>query len=49
VVNFAANYRVLDNVTVGLNISNALDNEHWETFGGDILERRALAFVGLTW
>lgn len=49
VVNFAANYRVLDNVTVGLNISNALDNEHWETFGGDILERRALAYLGFTW
>lgn len=49
VVNFAINYRLFDSVTLGANISNLLDNEHYETFGGDILERRALAFVGFSW
>lgn len=49
VVNVAANYQLFDNVSLGVNVSNALNNKHWETFGGDILERRALAFVGFTW
>lgn len=49
VINLAANFKVLDNVSIGANISNVADNEHYETFGGDILERRALAFVSFSW
>lgn len=43
------NYEVNDSVKVGLNIANAFDEKHWESFGGDILERRALGSVTFTW
>lgn len=49
VVNIAANYSINDNIGFGVDISNALDNEHYEAFGGDILSRRALGFVTLSW
>lgn len=49
VVNVAANYRVNNTFGLGVDISNALDNEHWEAFGGDLLSRRALAFVSINW
>jgi outer membrane receptor for ferrienterochelin and colicins len=49
VVNLAANYHVTDNVTLGVDVSNLLDDEHWEAFGGDILERRALGHVSFRW
>jgi iron complex outermembrane receptor protein len=49
VVNLAANYRFNDTFGVGFDISNALDNEHYETFGGDVLHRRALGFVSVNW
>ena len=40
-----------DNNTFGLgaDISNALDNEHYESFGGDLMARRALGFVSVNW
>ena len=28
---------------------HALDDQHWETFGGDIMGRRALGFMTLSW
>ncbi len=43
------NYVVNDHVKVGVNIANAFDEKHWESFGGDILERRALGNVTFTW
>lgn len=49
VVNFAANYRLSEMFRFGVDISNVFDNEHYETFGGDILSRRALGFVGVAW
>lgn len=48
-VNLTANYHVTDNVTVGVDVSNLLDEEHWQAFGGDILERRALGHVSFRW
>ncbi len=44
-----ANYRFDDHWSVGLLVTNVSDNEHWEAFGGDILERRALASVAFEW
>ena len=32
-----------------LNVANAFDDEHWESFGGDLLERRALGSVTFKW
>jgi outer membrane receptor for ferrienterochelin and colicins len=49
VVNVAANYRINNTFGVGVDIANALDNQHWEAFGGDLLARRALGFVSINW
>jgi iron complex outermembrane receptor protein len=49
VVNVAANYRLSNMLGFGVDISNALDNEHWESFGGDMMSRRALGFVSVNW
>jgi outer membrane receptor for ferrienterochelin and colicins len=49
VVNLGARLKINPNVGIGLDVTNALDDEHWETFGGDILSRRALGFVTLSW
>ena len=49
VVGLNANYHFTDNWGVGLDVSNLLDDEHWEAFGGDILERRAIGYVNFTW
>jgi outer membrane receptor for ferrienterochelin and colicins len=49
VVNLSGTYRINSRFSVGADISNLLDNDHRETFGGDILHRRALAFVTVNW
>ncbi len=49
VVNLSGTYNVNDNIGVGLNVSNLLEDKHWESFGGDILERRALGYVTFNW
>ncbi len=45
----SGNYDVTENVQIGIQVSNLFDNEHWESFGGDILERRALANIAFRW
>ncbi len=45
----AANYKVNDNVKLGVNIANLFNDQHWESFGGDIIERRALGNIEFTW
>ncbi len=42
-------FKINDNWQVGLDASNLLDEEHWESFGGDLLSRRALANVSFSW
>ncbi len=49
VVNLSGNYKVNDRFGIGADISNVLDNKHYEAFGGDILSRRALGFVTVHW
>ena len=49
VVDLIGNYHLSDHWTVGANISNLFDEEHWESFGGDLLERRALGSVTFSW
>ncbi len=46
---FVANFAISDHWRVGANISNFLDDEHWEAFGGDIIGRRALGYVMFRW
>jgi outer membrane receptor for ferrienterochelin and colicins len=43
------NYRLTRVLKVGLNIANVFDDKHWETFGGDILRRRALVSLAYLW
>jgi iron complex outermembrane receptor protein len=49
IINASANFKVTDRFGLGADISNLLDNQHYEAFGGDILARRALAFVTVNW
>jgi outer membrane receptor for ferrienterochelin and colicins len=49
VVNLSGNFRFNETFGLGVDISNALDDEHWEAFGGDILHRRALGYVSINW
>jgi iron complex outermembrane receptor protein len=49
VVNISANFKINDHLGIGTDISNALDDEHWESFGGDLMSRRALGFMSVSW
>jgi outer membrane receptor for ferrienterochelin and colicins len=49
VINLSANFRLSDMLNFGVDVSNLLDDEHYEAFGGDLLSRRALGFVGVSW
>ena len=44
-VDLAARYRVAPNISLGLDVSNLLDREHYEIFGGSLLRRRAIGTV----
>jgi outer membrane receptor protein involved in Fe transport len=48
-VDLGANWRVTDLVQLGINVANATDSIHRQTFGGDLLRRRALVNMTLTW
>ena len=48
-VDIGANYNFNERVSIGINIANAFDEEHWQSFGGDLLGRRALANVRFGW
>jgi outer membrane receptor for ferrienterochelin and colicins len=41
--------KVMGSFRVGVDISNLLDEEHYEFFGGDLLGRRGLVHVGYAW
>ena len=42
-------YRFKKVVRVGINVANVFDNTHRQTFGGDLLYRRALANLTFEW
>ncbi len=48
-VDLNANFNVTDNLRLGVNVSNLFDDEHWQSFGGDLLGRRALGNVTFSW
>ncbi|MCB1035348.1 MAG: TonB-dependent receptor [Acidobacteria bacterium] len=48
-VDLNANFTINDHLALGLNVANLLDDEHWESFGGDLLGRRALGNVTFSW
>jgi outer membrane receptor protein involved in Fe transport len=49
VLDLNGGYAVTPRVTIGADVANALDNDHYEAFGGDLLGRRALAHVTYRW
>ncbi|MDH3283131.1 MAG: TonB-dependent receptor [Acidobacteriota bacterium] len=48
-VDLSLNYRFDESWKIGLNVANLLDDDHFEAFGGDLVERRALAHVQFDW
>jgi outer membrane receptor for ferrienterochelin and colicins len=48
-VDVTATYPLSAALSVGLNVSNLLDDRHWETFGGALLRRRALLSLHYNW
>ncbi len=49
VVNLSGDYQVSEQVTLGLNISNLFDDDHYESFGGDLVGRRGIGYVRFNW
>ncbi len=49
VVDLVGNVRFGERFGVGLNVANLFDEGHWESFGGDIIGRRALADISFRW
>lgn len=49
VVDLSGSYRLNDRIEIGLNVANLFDDNHYESFGGDLLERRALANILFRW
>jgi outer membrane receptor for ferrienterochelin and colicins len=48
-VDFNANYRFGPAWKAGLTVANLLDDAHFESFGGDLLGRRALGHLTFSW
>jgi len=48
-VDLTGSYGITDHIRVGINVANLLDNNHHQTFGGDILSRRALLNLSFLW
>ncbi len=44
-----ANVTINEHISLGLNVANLTDDEHFEAFGGDLLGRRALGNVTFSW
>lgn len=49
IVDLVAGYRVNDRLSIGLNVANLFDERHYQIFGGDVLQRRALAYLTWRW
>ncbi len=47
-VNLAGSYQIHDNIRLGLTVTNLLDKEHFEVFGGSVNGRRAIGSVAVT-
>jgi outer membrane receptor protein involved in Fe transport len=48
-VDLTATHPVAPHLSVTLNVTNLFDDRHWETFGGALLRRRALAGLQYNW
>jgi outer membrane receptor protein involved in Fe transport len=48
-VDLAAKYHLTRHLALGVDVTNLLDKQHFETFGGDLLRRQALGNLTLEW
>jgi iron complex outermembrane receptor protein len=48
-VDIGGNYKINEHVRLGIIVSNAFDKSHYQSFGGDLIGRRALGNVTFTW
>jgi iron complex outermembrane receptor protein len=48
-LDLALGYEINDHLGLGVDVSNLLDKEHWQSFGGDIIGRRVLGHVTFGW
>jgi outer membrane receptor protein involved in Fe transport len=48
-IDLTLNFKIGNGFSLGANISNLLNNKHYEIFGGDILRRRAVASISYRW
>ncbi|HVS00479.1 MAG TPA: TonB-dependent receptor, partial [Thermoanaerobaculia bacterium] len=49
IVDLSGRYDISDSWQVGVDISNLFDEENFQSFGGDLLSRRALGHVSFSW
>lgn len=49
VLDLSAYYDVNRRLRVGIDVTNALDDEHYQAFGADLIGRRALGYVAVGW
>jgi len=49
VLDLSASRKLTDEWTLGVDVANALDNDHYEVFGGDLLGRRTLVSLTYRW
>jgi len=49
VIDAQTNVKLTGQLTLGVDVANLLDNDHYEMFGGDLLGRRALAHLTVGW
>lgn len=48
-VNLTARYDFSPRISIGVDVSNLLNDKHWESFGGDLMGARALANLRYRW
>ena len=48
-VDLSGSYRINRRVTIGVSVSNLLDEKHYQIFGGDLIGRRALGNLQFSW
>ena len=49
VLDLNGSYEVTEHITIGADVANMLDNDHYEAFGGDVLRRRAIGHLTYSW
>ncbi len=46
---YGFNFAIDEHRSFGAHVANVLNEKHWESFGGDVIERRAMAHLLFSW